>query len=470
MLVLATMKVATMLLSPSEMGRLSLILATIAFFTLFLVTPVGMFINRRLHAWQEHGRARLYLTRYLIYLVVVAGIAAIVLLVFSALGIMRFGLSVGWLIFLVCGSLFFNTINQTVIPSLNLLGYNKRFVVLTIATNAASFAIAVVVVMATSPQAQHWLLGLLVGQILMALIGARELSALLASSPARGTYSAVAGAAHLRALYNFAWPVAIAVGLGWVQAQSYRYLLGDLLGLDQLGLFVAGYGVSIGIVTGFESVLTAYFQPRLYRDANTRSTQQLAQAWRDYAAAVIPSLILTIAVIVALAPELVHLFLGERFYSATQFVVWGALAEAARVLASVYALIAHVHMNTRNLVIPNVVGAVLSLALCALLIPRIGTIGAGIGLSVSGFAIVLMLHLALIGKLGAGSSLPSLAAPLAGALLLLLCGYGMRNLLGQQGWMTLFVTLGLTGAVFLTLQLILLRRHLTDRNSPGCEA
>ena len=266
---------------------------------------------------------------------------------------------------------------------------------------------------------------------------------------------------------RFSWPVAVAAGLGWVQMQGYRYIMVDKLGLAEVGLFVAGYVLSAGIIAGFESILTTYFQPRLYRDSNTRDIDKMIRAWRAYAAAVIPSLILTIAIIVAVAPELTRLILGESFHVASQFVVWGALAEAARVLASVYALISHVQMRTRNLIIPNIAGAVLSLMLCLILIPHIGATGVGIALGISGLVMVLLLHLTLIGMLGDERSLPPLAEPLAGGVLLLLCGYVMRNIMGQQEWYSDITSLGVTGILFLSLQFYFLRRHLADSNMIG---
>ena len=87
MLALAMMRVATMLLSPEEMGKISLVLTTTAFFALFLVNPVGMFINRRIHAWKANGAARYYLTRYASYLLLVAFIASIVLTVLYLKGL-----------------------------------------------------------------------------------------------------------------------------------------------------------------------------------------------------------------------------------------------------------------------------------------------------------------------------------------------------------------------------------------------
>ncbi|NOT14835.1 MAG: oligosaccharide flippase family protein, partial [Methylotenera sp.] len=376
LLALIMMRVATTLLSPAEMGRVSLVLSTIAFFALFLVNPVGMFINRRLHAWQATGVAKHYLIRYVAYLLLVALVAAIVLRLFYMAGVVNFGIPIGWLLLLVCGSLLFNTINQTSIPSLNMLGDSKRFVMLSVATLATSFAFATLFVQNLQPAAQYWLLGLLIGQTVFAVIGTKVLFKKL--HPAEISHALpTISKLHLKELFNFAWPVSIAAGLAWVQGQGYRYIIDDQLGLSQLGLFVAGYGISAGIIAAFESVLTTYFQPRLYRDVSGANPTQQAQAWHRYAAAVIPSLILTVALIMILAPELTRLLLGENFQSAANFLIWGALAEAARVLMGVYSLIAHVHMRTRWLIMPNIIGATLSISLSALLIPVMGAAGAG---------------------------------------------------------------------------------------------
>lgn len=456
------MRVATTLLSPEEMGRVSLVLTTIACFALFLVNPVGMFINRRLHAWRASGAARYYLLCYVNYLLLVAFIVAIGLPLLYVIGLVNFGISIGWLIFLVCGSLLFNTINQTAIPSLNLLGDSGRFVLLSIATIAASFVCATLLVQLVQPTAQYWLLGLLLGQALLGLIGTKVFFARLPKEATLHAPSAIRSR-HLQALFNFAWPVAIAAGAGWVQGQGYRYLMEVELGLAQLGLFVAGYGISAGMIAGFESVLTTYFQPRLYRDVSMDSPVRQAQAWQRYAAAVIPSLLLTVAFIVMLAPELARVFLGENFQSAADYVVWGALAEAARVLMGIYSLIAHVYMQTRWLILPNLIGAVLSITLCALLIPGFGAAGAGMGLVLSGFAVVVTMHVLLARRVGGGAPIrPILMAGFSAAVLWGMT-LGLRHLLDATGWKLIVGVLVLVGITYLGLQYWFLRQHLAEK-------
>lgn len=470
LLALAMMRAATTLLLPEEMGRVSLVLATIAFFALFLVSPVGTFINRRLHGWQTNGTARYYLIRYVSYLLVVALVAAIALFFFHMMGAADFGISVGWLVFLVCGSLVFNTINQTAIPSLNLLGDSGKFVLLSVATIAASFACAVLLVQMVQPSAQYWLLGLLVGQAFAGMVGARVLFSRLPRTEIPGTRRVILKR-HGQALFGFAWPVAVAAGLGWVQGQGYRYLMEEQLGLAQLGLFVAGYGVSMGIIAGFESVITTYFLPRLFRDVSASNTTSQAQAWKSYAAAVIPSLLLTSAFIVMLAPELTRIFLGEEFQSSADYVIWGALAEATRVLVGVYTLIAHVYMRTRWLIVPNLVGAMLSIMLCVLFIPYFGAEGVGAGLVLSGFAMVAMMHVLLVRRVGgSGTRFSAILAAGVSAAALWGVTLGLRHFLNPSGWGAIAGIVALIGAAYLILQYALLRGHLEDKRPEGLSA
>ena len=457
------MRVATTLLSPEEMGRVSLTLTTIAFFALFMVNPVGMFINRRLHAWQAGGVARHYLIRYASYLLLVALIAAMGLLVLYAMGLANFGISIGWLIFLVCGSLIFNTINQTAIPSLNLLGDSGRFVLLSLLTIAGSFICATLLVKMGEASAQNWLFGLLMGQMLLAIVGTRVLFEQLKESKTLQQFPVIQKQ-HVEALFNFAWPVAIAAGLGWVQAQGYRYLMEGQLGLAQLGLFVAGYGISAGVIAGFESVLTTYFQPRLYRDVSLdQNPDKHAEAWKRYATAVIPSLVLTVAFIVVLAPELTKIFLGEFFQSAADFVIWGALAEAARVLVGVYSLIAHVYMRTRWLIIPSIIGALLSVLFCTLLIPVFGSMGVGIGLVSSGFAVVVTIHLLFARRVDGGIPILPVLMALAFSSVLWAMTLGLRLLLNLTDLALMVGIVVPIGLTYIGLQYLLLREHLKEK-------
>lgn len=461
-LALATLRFSTTLLSPEELGKVSLVVTTTAFFAMFLVNPVGMFINRRLHAWQAKGSAKYYLKRYTLYLGLVAMIAALSLPLLAMTEWLNFEMPVMWLIALVCMSLIFNTINQTAIPSLNMLGYSRTFVVLSVCTLATSLICAVALVKVVNASAPFWVLGLLIGQTLLAAVGVKALFSKLRSDIVQPNGLRRLPQKQLRVLIEFAWPVALAAGLAWVQGQGFRYILESQLGLAQLGLFVAGYGISVGLTAGFESILTTYFQPRLYRDASATSPQSKTEVWHRYADAVVPSLVLTLGLLIALAPDLTRLLLGERFQDAESFVIWGAFAEAARVLASVYSLIAHVNMRTRWLIWPNVAGASSSIVGCAFLIPVLGANGAGLALAVAGVLTILTMHFALLKKVGARISLRPIVISMALMPAMVMLAVFLRQSLPADQWIGPLLTCSITGLAFLYLQYLLLCKHLDD--------
>lgn len=447
-LLLLTMRLATHYLLPDEMGRLSLITTTTAFFSLFFVNPVGMFINRRFHDWETLGRTRLYLKLHWLYLLVISVFIAGALVVLNNAHGFDFQLDNSWLVVLVCGSVLFNTINQTVIPSLNLLELRGPFVYLTLATIAAGLGIALLLVQGFSATAEFWLLGLLLGQIIFAIIGTRIFLGKLRPR----VYADLPGRPHLRVLFSFTWPVAISVGFNWLQTQGYRFFVADSLGLVALGLFVAGYGISAGLMAAFESVLTTYLQPQFYKAISNNDRHEQARAWSKYAGAILPSLMLVIFLIIGLAPELTHFMVGPAYQSASQYVVWGVLGEGMRVAAGVYSMSAHARMKTHLLLLPNLIGALVCIGLIWAFTQRFGVHGVGFARVLAGVAMIIAMHY-LMGKV-LEMELPCrmLVESIAMGLGLSLIATVGRWLLGgaQNLWAAGSLIVG-TGMIFLTM-------------------
>ncbi len=460
-LLLLGMRLATSYLPPEEMGRLSLIMATTAFFALFLVNPVGMYINRRLHAWDELGRAKYYFKLYSLYLLAVGLIAAGILAVSKILGILGLQFNMTWLLVLVCGSLFFNTINQTAIPSLNLLEFRGRFFILTLATIAMGLVSAYSLVHAFSSVAEYWLMGQLIGQAVFAVVGVVVLFAKLQKSVVAQRPTN----AHLRVLFSFAWPVAVSVGFNWLQMQGYRFLAADSLGLAALGLFVVGYGICAALLGGFEIVMTTYLQPYFYKSASNSDGTKQSLAWNTYAAAILPSLVLVAFILIALAPELTRFMVGPAYQSSSQFVVWGVLAEGARVVAGVYSMSAHAKMKTRLLILPNIMGAIICTALIFTLAPKLGAHGVGLARTIAGIGLVFAMHYLMIASLA--MQLPYrllLKAVFLGVLLWLMAVAGRWAIGGTASLTSATLLIVVVGLAFLPMFYYLMFPFLPANN------
>ncbi|QWD18339.1 hypothetical protein G6696_01610 [Polynucleobacter paneuropaeus] len=471
-LLLITLRVSSTLLVPTELGKVSLIVSTVGFFALFLINPIGMFINRRFLNWDNRHTAKKYFRYFWFYLAVVGLLANGLVFILVKLDLWHVDFSIYMLFFLIGGNLFFGTISQTAISLLTMLGFRRWFMALTIATNLASLLLAIALVLGFSRGAQFWLSGILVGQIVVGMLGLwvfykklkNPLHTFISKAPQRSTISSRA----LLRLFQFAWPIALAVGLGWVQSQAYRYQLTASLGLSQLGLFVAGFGISSGLIAGFDSMVTTYFGPIFYRRLSDTEDQHHGSAWQDYANAVIPSLILTGFFIIAIAPELTKILLGPLFQESGIYVIWGAMAEVARTAVGVYALGAHARMNTRLLIVPNLLGAVLALILVQTLSPTYGLQGVGAALLIASLGSLLASIMSNKNHIVVTLSLKQIIkAILLGCFLLLIAGVVAYSKILQGGIFYSFGIAVIVGIIFLGAQWYLLYDYIANDDPRG---
>jgi O-antigen/teichoic acid export membrane protein len=175
-------------------------------------------------------------------------------------------------------------------------------------------------------------------------------------------------------------------------------------------------------------------------------------AWNKYAGAILPSLMLVTFLLAGLAPELTRFMVGPAYQSASQYVVWGVLAEGARVLAGVYSMSAHAKMKTRLLLLPNFLGAVICIALIWALAPAMGAHGVGLARSLAGLGMVAAMHYLMIVTLE--MKLPYrllLKGTSMGATLFLIAAAGRWALGGTDSLISAGILIVGTGLVFLPM-------------------
>lgn len=387
-LMFASVKIMTNLLTPAEMGKVVLITTSTSLFALFLVNPVGMFINRRMHAWVDTGSFHSYFRLFVGYLIAVALVAAIALCAGFHLGLDLGGAKLPWVLALVCGSLLFSTITTTLVQALNMVQRVQAFTVLTIGTMIASLVISVWLNHATTPSAERWLAGALLGQT---LFGAIAYLVFFRNCPIQRGEPLRIERAQWDTMLSFCWPIGLAVLLQWLHMQGYRFLLAERFGLAQLGLYAAGYNVAASLISAMETLLTTWYQPIFYRMANSADPAQRDQAWSAYASVMLPVSALGMTALVAVSPSLPKVLLGPAFHDAGQYVLLGALAEWARMLVGLVGLNAHRHMSTRRLIAPNLLGMIATYLVLLAAIGPMGLLAAPVAVFAGSFTVIAYL-------------------------------------------------------------------------------
>lgn len=465
LLSVVSIKLSSHLLVPEQMGRFALVNSTFALFVFIFINPVGMFMNRRMHAWWRDGRWLNYNLWFAAYLFVVAVLAAASFVLAEPL-YRGLQMQLGWMLVLICGSLIVTTSNQSVIAALNLLGYARPFAVATVLTPVLSLGLAWAFCEKWRADAEFWLSGLLAGQALVGVAAALVLYGHWNRQTAFAPVHPRIGRARTRRLFVYAWPISLAVVLGWAQNQGYRLVLEDQVGLKSLGIFVAAYGIALGIMSAAESLLNSVLQPRFYRRLNGVAGEPPVDAWNEYASVALPLLVLTAGTLAAVSDEAVHLFLAPAYWNTVDYLRWAAVIELTRTAANVFALAMHAEMNTRRLIAPSVIGAALSIALLVIGSSRWGLEAVGPALALAGTVYLASYHFA-------ARNLSNVRLPTSRALLAAL-GAGMTFLmmLGLRQWTPTWDTVAASAArtvpavlIYVGFAALLLRPAMTSREA-----
>lgn len=381
-------------LSPEQFGVLDVILRITACCALILVNPVGMYINRQLNSWRERGLVGARLRLGLVYLVPVALLSGILAYFFGVALRFSWANQVIIISLLVSVSILVTTVNQTLIPTFNLLGFRYWWLSLSLVTVWSGIGFAWLWT-GYSREAVYWQGGMLGGMAIGALLAVPPFIYVFSSKLSRADDECIS-AVGARGALSFMLPLSLVVGLNWAQYQSYRFVLGEVASLAFLGIFAAGYMVSQGVFGVFETTAQQIFHPIFYRSIYAAKTVEgQGGCWRDYASVMIPLTVLTAVFVMVLADVGCKILISPAYrQQSVVFAVGGAVLEASRVIGNIYAMAAHATLRTRFLVAPQLLGAGIAIILLLTLIrvwadPSVGVL---VSLFIAAFVYVVAMH------------------------------------------------------------------------------
>lgn len=358
----ALFRLMTSLLPPAEVGNYFLILSIVGFCSLTLVSPFGMYINRRFHAWEKDGSLLRRLAAGNFYLVGVAFFSALCVLILNRFWGVGNSIPLVWFMFLAGLYTYVSTCNQTIIPSLNMLGLRGSFVAFTLATLTAGLVFSAAFALYGARTAVAWLSGQTLAMGLLAFVALFYLRGKMPSRGGGAVLPAALSAAQLAPVLSFAWPLSITYFFMWGQNMSHRLIIEKTIGPEFLGLIGVGLGIAAGMAAAVESVAQQFYLPLFYREISGGDQAARAAAWNKMARITLPLYLAFSIMVSCTAPFILKLLAGARFNHAYLFLICGAWVEFFRMTTNVLANVAHAEMRTGHLVKSYLTGAVIAVA------------------------------------------------------------------------------------------------------------
>lgn len=455
---IATIKVATSLLSPSQVGSINQITALSVLLYAMFVMPVSYYVGRGLLDWHDAGLLSRRFRNYIRYVVLVSLFCALAVFLFERVGDVISSVSARWVALLVGVYLAAFPLHTAVSNGLVVLGRKVAYAVFINAAVWIGLAVAVFLFWETN-KPEMWLLGLYGGFIVSSCL-------YLASAYFRFPDSRPAGPVQdhvpftYKKVFAFAWPMVIIYALHWVQLQSYRFTLEDVAGLASVGLFVAAHAVCAAPMQTFQTMFNDFYSQTLYGKLKGGTREQQARAWNGYAEAYIPSVILFGSFLAGCGPYLAKVFLGPQFQVVAPMLIWPALIETARAISTSVDTMGIVKIDMRVNLAPAIVGAICSPPLIYALASEDPLAGTGIALSLAGLAGLLVVVPLSYRVLPIHWPIERIILALIAGLPMVIAGNVASRSTGALGWSETWIALAAGALYLVTLQYLFARKWL----------
>jgi O-antigen/teichoic acid export membrane protein len=352
---LVAIKIATKYLDASQMGNYYLVVSIAGFFSLFLINPIGQYINRKTHKWYEEKKILnvFYIFNYYILLLSFLSMAIIFILYSFGIGnnINLFTLTI-----ILSISLIFNTWNQTIIPMINMLEYRVSFVLLTLASQLLFLIFAYLFINIFAKEGIYWFAGQVIAFGLMAIISLIYFKQKIQNNFNITIAHQMVSRKSLREILKFTAPLSLSVLFFWMQTQSYPLIIEKYLSSEFLGYFGVGIAVSLAISTAFESIVMQYIYPSMYKSMN--NDNEFSIIISDIINLILPIYFLLAIFVSIFAIYINSILVDNKFFDSYIFIIFGIWISFFRMSSNVISNIAHSKMKTKSLILPNFIGAI----------------------------------------------------------------------------------------------------------------
>jgi hypothetical protein len=400
---LLALKAMTTALAPSEVGIFSLLVAISNLFTWLIISPFGIYVNRRTLDWQQNGTLRRNFGLHAAFIALSAILSAILILAGQHMLQPEWGVAALTVAGLVPLYILVATLSNTLAPALNLMGHRVAYSLLYTLTLLLCLAGSWFLTQGT-PTGVTWFTGQIAGFAAGTGLSFAAFLFFTRRTPPEKGFTTLWGP-HLKlslvAALAFTLPVAAAWTLNWVQFQSYRVIVSELVSLDFLGLFFAGYSVAAGLMGAVEITASQFFYPHFYKHLQRATEEDRHNTWASYMSVLLPIMLLLTTALIVSSDILARMLLAGPFQHAGLFVAAGAAVECVRVVGGNYALASHATMRTTALLPPHAIGAICAVLFLTTGVQCFGEQAVPYAMLAAALAFLSAMHIAMTRHVGA---------------------------------------------------------------------
>lgn len=312
------LKLMSDFLSPLEYAQLNLFVAITQGIALFFISPLQNWIlvnNDNIAC--EIGLNSAILFEF-IYSSAISVVACLLLIISGT----HHELINAGILYLFILAVITPVLSQTVIPILNLQGKIIQFAGLSILGATLGIIIPVSFVSLYKDDFEAWLLGGVIAQLLVIIIGLFIGN----HSQSLGLFLGLKKIPY-RKIFVFSLPLCVAIGFQWYNAQGFRLSLQTVVDLKTLGAFIMGFGFGGKFLNAIEKVFSTVLLPQLY---NRKKDSSIKKEWLIYIFKMSAIYSVATFVIILLSQKIYPIIISEKYAEGQKYIVAGVIFDMFR--------------------------------------------------------------------------------------------------------------------------------------------
>jgi O-antigen/teichoic acid export membrane protein len=298
-----------------------------------------------------------------LYLLIISALALICLLISIKFDIFNI-FNTKNIILILFGFVFFQSLNQFIIPLLNMLHYRLSFTILTVLTAFGIIVFGYLFVKLFGSTSENWLLGTVVSNTLFLIIGFFILKNRLNEKFNGFFYSfKKITKEKIKTILVFVMPLSVATLFMWLQNSGYRILIEQNIGLEFLGFLGVGLAISGQVASTIESIVMQYFHPIYYKQITNATVEERKKAIESFINKALPIYFMLAIFLTFLAKYVVEILVDEKYYGVYIFTTFGIWIEFFRMSSNLFGNISQSEMNTKKFMTPYIIGSLVTIIL-----------------------------------------------------------------------------------------------------------
>lgn len=352
---LVSLRAITYFLSIEQFGVLALLTSFRSFVGLFLINPIGQFINRHTHEWFLDKTLVPRLRYYNFYIIAVSIISFFLVFVWLYFKADKTFNSYTTAAFAMMMLVFFSTWNGTLVPMINMLGYRSKSAMLEMSTLSVTL-ICSILFCQIMPTATLWLIGSAVGFGVIGVYAWGEIKQKCNSQ--NNTYQVLINKPEL---YSYCLPLALSTFFLWFYLNGYRLIIDWKMGAETLGIFALSYTAASQMWSVIETLTMQYFFPYFFKGlSNLTINKEKEAVYNQLINTILPIYTIILAAMLVTGEALLNVLTDPKFDEAKKYIYFAIIFEWFRACTGLIGTGAQLNKRMSQNIWPYMAGGIAS--------------------------------------------------------------------------------------------------------------